>query len=149
MNLQRCLLGTYRLLLQFYPAAFRHRFAPEMLELAAVSEPAEWPLILGDTSVAIVRCWIEGSPSTAAVAEPNAYVPLGGSPVKVAGVLQGFVLSIVIIAGLFYAGDRWSPTCLSSGHVLTTIVEAPSAAVSAHETSHPSRRRTPQQSALR
>ncbi|MGA7907635.1 MAG: hypothetical protein WCA16_09545 [Candidatus Sulfotelmatobacter sp.] len=54
------LLG-YRVLLQLYPAAFRKRFAPEMLQVAEAAEPAEWPLIFGDTGVAIVRCWMEGT----------------------------------------------------------------------------------------
>jgi hypothetical protein len=61
MNIRRGLLGTYRLLLQLYPPEFRKRFAPEMLELAEAAEAREWPLIFGDTSVAIIRCWTEGS----------------------------------------------------------------------------------------
>ena len=55
MSARLCLLWAYRCLLQLYPPAFRKRFAVEMLELAEAAEPREWPLIFGDTSVAIVR----------------------------------------------------------------------------------------------
>jgi hypothetical protein len=77
MTRQRCLLGVYRVLLQCYPPAFRRRFAEEMLELAEAAELGEWPLIFGDTSLRIVRCWLEGGRVTSAVAEPNAYISLG------------------------------------------------------------------------
>ena len=74
MRVRRCLLCAYRLLLQLYPSAFRKRFAPEMLELAEAAETTEWPLIFGDTSVAIIRSWAEAAAthSTATRAEPNA-----------------------------------------------------------------------------
>jgi hypothetical protein len=129
MNIQRGLLGTYRLLLKFYPAAFRQRFAPEMMELAEAAEPGEWPLIFGDTSVAIVRCWFEGSPSTAALAEPNPYIALGGSSASSFGL--GFVLSTAVLAGLLYAGYRWPPPCQSTKPILTNIVGPPQARASA------------------
>lgn len=111
MNTRQYLLGTYRLMLQLYPPTFRRRFASEMLEVAEAAEPTEWPLIFGDTSVAIVRCWIEGSPSTAALAEPNAYLPVGASSLPAFGFLQGLILSTVIILGLLYTGYRWPPPC--------------------------------------
>jgi hypothetical protein len=120
MTTQRCLLGAYRALLQFYPPAFRRRFAEEMLELAEAAEPGEWALILGDTSVGILRCWLEGGRATSAVAEPNAYISLGESPVRRWGLLQGFVLSVAILIGLCYFSD-WTaykecpgPTSVSS-----------------------------------
>ena len=102
-----CLLFTYRVLLQLYPPAFRRRFAPEMLELAEAAEPAEWPLILGDTSVGIVRCWLEPPPAgpTVAPSGQDAYLALGGSPLPASRLLQGFVLSMAIIVGLCYAGS--------------------------------------------
>ena len=140
MNIQRCLLCTYSLLLQLYPPAFRKRFAPEMLELAEAAAPAEWPLIFGDTSVAIVRCWLEGSSSAAMVAEPNAYLPLGGFPVRASGVLHGFVLSTAIIVGLCYVGYRWPPPCQSRGHLLTRIVPPPQAKASTSGTASASAR---------
>jgi hypothetical protein len=102
MRFQQCVLYAYRLLLLLYPAPFRKRFAPEMIEIAELAEPAEWLLILSDTSVGIVRCWIEGSASTAALAEPNAYLALGESPVRRWGFLQGFLLSMAILVGLCY-----------------------------------------------
>ena len=111
MNTRQYLLGTYRLMLQLYPPTFRRRFASEMLEVAEAVEPAEWPLIFCDTSVAIVRCWIDGSPSTAVLAEPNAYLPVGASALPAFGFLHGLILSTVIILGLLYTGYRWPPSC--------------------------------------
>ena len=125
MNLQRCLLYSYQVLLRLYPPAFRKRFAPEMLELAQAAEPAEWPLIFGDTSVAIVRCWVEGSRSTDVLAEPNAHLSLGESPVRGSALLHGFVLSMAVIAGLCYVNYRWTPCYAPTGRRLTHLV-APS-----------------------
>jgi hypothetical protein len=102
MTIQQSLLWSYRLLLQLYPPAFRKRFAEEMMELAEAAEPDEWALIFGDTSLGVVRCWLEGSPSTAAVAEPDAYLAVGVSPIRRRGFLQGFVLSVAILIGLCY-----------------------------------------------
>jgi hypothetical protein len=110
-----------------FPPVFRARFAPEMLELAAAAEPGEWPPIFGDTSISIIRYWIAGTDSTAVLAQPSAYLSLGGSPVRPFGLLQGFVLSIAIIAGLSYAGYRWPPACPSDNHMLTHIVGPPQA----------------------
>ena len=123
MNSRQVVLGAYRLLLQFYPPAFRKRFTPEMLELAEAAGPTEWPLIFGDTSVAIVRCWVEGSPSTAALTESNAYFALGGSPVRSLGL--GFVLSTVILVSLAYVGYLWPPPCQATRPLLTHIVAPP------------------------
>lgn len=125
MNFQRCLLHTYRFMLQLYPPAFRNRFAPEMLAIAETAEFAEWPLILGDTSVAIARCWIEGTHSATAEAEPNAYLAIGGSPLPAFGLIQGLVLSTVIILGLLYVGYRWPPPCPTKVSVVTHIVGPP------------------------
>jgi hypothetical protein len=102
MIIRRCLLSSYRLLLFLYPPAFRKRFAAEMFDLAEEAELAEWGLILGDTCLGMTRCWLEGSPSTVALAEPNAYLSLSESPVWRWGLLQGFVLSIAILIGLCY-----------------------------------------------
>jgi hypothetical protein len=125
MNLQRGLLFTYRFLLQLYPPQFRNRFAPEMLECAEAADPAEWPLILGDTSVAIVRCWLQGTPSTAVLVEPNAYLSLGESSVKPSALLQGLVLSLAIIAALCYVSYRWTPSYPPCDR-LTRLVAPPS-----------------------
>jgi hypothetical protein len=38
MNMRRCLLFSYQILLATYPPAFRRRFAAEMLELASSAE---------------------------------------------------------------------------------------------------------------
>lgn len=114
MTLQRGFLFAYRLLLEFYPPAFKRRFGAEMLELAEACEPNEWPLMFGDTSVAIVRCWIEGTHSTAALTEPNAYVSVGESSVSAFGLLQGLVLTIAILAGIAYVNHRWPPPCPNS-----------------------------------
>ncbi len=107
MNIRRCLVFTYRFLLQLYPYAFRERFAPEMLELAEAAEPTEWPLIFGDTSVAIVRCWLEpaATSSTAVPAGHDAYPALGESTLTASRLLQGLVLSSAILLGLSYVGS--------------------------------------------
>jgi hypothetical protein len=125
MNIRKCFLYAYRILLVFYPASFRRRFAPEMLELAAAAELTEWPLIFGDTSVAIVRCWVQGSHSTAALPEPNAYVPLRESPISAFVLLPGLVLSIVIIAGFSYINYKWPPPCPNGVHIVTRVVDPP------------------------
>jgi hypothetical protein len=105
--MRRSLLYSYRLLLLLYPRAFRHRFAPEMLELAEAAEPGEWPLIFGDTSLAIVRCWLKppATGSTLAPASHDAYLALGESGLAPSRFLLGFVVSTAIIAGLAYAGS--------------------------------------------
>jgi hypothetical protein len=68
------LLRVYRRLLQLYTPAFRKRFAVEMPELAEAAEPREWPLIFGDSSVVIVRCWLQpaGTSSTVVPAGQDA-----------------------------------------------------------------------------
>ena len=111
MKIQGCLFSAYRVLLRFYPPAFRQRFAAEMLEIAGAAEPSDWPLIFGDTGVAIVRCWIEGTHSASVETEPTAYVPIGESQISVARMLPGMVLAGAILAGLFYVNNRWPPPC--------------------------------------
>lgn len=129
MNIQKCLLNAYRILLVFYPPSFRRRFGLEMLELAAAAEMNEWPLILGDTSLGIVRCWLEGTHSTDAVAEPNAYRPMKESPISAFVLLPGLALSIVIIAGFSYVNYKWPPPCPNGVHVVTRVVDPPRMAV--------------------
>ena len=140
MRIQRWVLCIYGLLLWMYPSAFRKRFAREMLELAGAAELREWPLIFGDTSVAIVRCWFEGSPSTARLTEPNAYMPLGGSSLRNLGL--GFVLSTAIIAGLAYMGYRWPPPCSGTSPLLTHVVAPPEAAAATTAASQSGRDRS-------
>lgn len=137
MRIQRCVLCTYGLLLRMYPSAFRKRFASEMLELVGAAELREWPLIFADTSVAIVRCWFEGSPSTAALTEPNAYMSLGGSSLRNLGL--GFVLSTAIIAGLAYMGYRSSPPCSGTSPLVSHVVTPPEAAAAISAASKPGR----------
>ena len=107
MSMRLGLLWAYRFLLQMYPPAFRRRFAPEMLELAEAAEPSEWALIFGDTSLAIVRCWLQPSAtgSAAVPAGQDAYLALGESGLKVSRLVQGLVLSTAIIVGLCYVGS--------------------------------------------
>ena len=107
MSTRLCLLRAYRCLLQLYPPAFRKRFAVEMLELAAAAEPGEWPLILGDTSVAIVHCWLRpaGTSSTVVPAGQDAYLALAESGLTASRLLQGLVLSTAILVGLCCAGS--------------------------------------------
>ena len=107
MRVRPGLLWAYRLLLRLYPPTFRKRFAPEMLELAEAAEPEEWPLIFGDTSVAIVRCWLEpaATRSAALPAGQDAYLALGESALTASRLLQGLVLSTAMLVGLCYFGS--------------------------------------------
>ena len=112
MNMRQSLLFSYQLLLATYPPAFRRRFAAEMLELASSAELSEWPLIFGDTGLAIVRCWLQTAPADAAVEPAHGYLALGKSALPASRLLQGLVLSTVIGLSLFYfasLGDRPSP----------------------------------------
>jgi hypothetical protein len=135
MSVRRSFLHAYRTLLCLYPASFKKRFAVEMLQLAEAAEPAEWPLIFGDTSIAVVRCWLQGTRSTAALAEANAYVPLGTSRISASVFLPGLVLSIMIIAGFAYVNYRWPPPCPNSIHHVTRIVDPTHPAVLSTESS--------------
>ena len=110
MNFQNGFLFAYRQLLWLYPPAFRQRFAPEMLELAQAAERSEWPLIFGDTSLAIARCWIEGVHSAAA-SDPNAYLSVGESAVRPTRMLQGMALFLAIVTGAVYLNHRWPGPC--------------------------------------
>jgi len=114
MNFRQGFLFGYRLLLQLYPRAFKERFGLEMLELAQTAERPEWLLIFGDTSVAIVRCWMEGTHSPPLAAEPNPYLALGESSVRPSRVLQGMVLFVAIVTGVVYINYRWPPPCPNS-----------------------------------
>jgi hypothetical protein len=107
MSTRLGLLWAYRCLLRLYPPAFRRRFAAEMLQLAEAAAPAEWPLIFGDTSVAIVRCWLQPAASGSAVAPAgqDAYLALGESGLSASRLFQGLVLSTVILVGLCYFGS--------------------------------------------
>ena len=114
MNFRPSFLFAYRLLLKFYPPSFKQRFGSEMFEVAEACEPTDWALIFGDTTVGVVRSWFEGIHSASALAEPNAYIPVGGSSVKAFGFLQGLVLTVGIIAGIAYVNHRWPPPCPNS-----------------------------------
>src|SRR5215470_19419516 len=117
MSIHRGLLLAYGFLLQLYPPAFRRRFGEEMLEVAEGAEPSEWPLIFGDTSLAILRCWLKGSPSTVGLVDPDAYLALGESRPRPSRLLPGLAISIAIIGASCYAGYRWPPPCQGSGQL--------------------------------
>jgi len=104
MMTRRSLLFAYRHLLRLYPAGFRQRFAAEMLDLAAVAELSEWPLIFGDTSVAIARSWLNPSASKvlATATGPDEYLSLGESAVKPLKLFQGLALATVLVLGACY-----------------------------------------------
>lgn len=129
MNIRNCVLSAYRILLMFYPPSFRRRFAPEMLELAAAAEISEWPLIFSDTGIGIVRCWIEGTHSTAALTEANAYMPLRESPIRASVFIPGLILSMVVVAGWSYVNYQYPPPCPSGVHVVVRVVEPSQIAV--------------------
>lgn len=122
MNIRTCLLCAYRVLLVFYPPSFRRRFAPEMLELAEAAEISEWPLIFGDTGIGVVRCWLEGTHSTATLSQANAYVPLRESPIRAAVFIPGLVLSLAVVGGWSYVNYHWPPPCPDGAHVVMRVV---------------------------
>jgi hypothetical protein len=99
MKTQQQLLFAYRYLLRLYPAGFRQRFAEEMLEIAESAELSEWPLIIGDTSVTIVRSWLQpgGSRSTATASGPSEYLSVGESPVKPWKLFQGLAMATILV----------------------------------------------------
>src|ERR1051326_6437706 len=111
MTLHQGFLFGYRQLLRLYPPAFRERFGTEMLELAKAADGSDQPLIFGDTSFAIVRCWFEGTHSTALVPESNAYLSLGESSLRPSRILQGMVLFLAMVAGVIYINHRWPGPC--------------------------------------
>lgn len=111
MNFRLGFVFVYRLLLRLYPPAFRARYAPEMLELAEAVSVTDWPLFFCDTSIAIVRCWFEGTHSPGVAAEPIAYLSLDQSPLRPSRILQGMVLFVAILGGLIYLNHRWPPAC--------------------------------------
>ena len=104
MKIRGSLLSAYGLLLRLYPPDFRERFADEMLELAAEADPAEWPLIFGDTMTAILRSWLDATVArlTPVPTGPDAYLALGESRLTPARLLQGFALTVVLILGVYY-----------------------------------------------
>lgn len=116
MSRRHWMLAAYRLLLQLYPSGFRKRFAPEMLEWAEAAAVADWPLIFGDTSVAIVRCWLEDHHSTAAQSEPDAYRPIGSCPITAWRLSQGVVLATAILLGGYRVASSLAdpPRCVDS-----------------------------------
>ena len=75
--------------------------------MAEAAEPREWPLIFGDTTVAIVRCWLQPArtSSTLVPAGQDAYLALAGFGLTALRLLQGLLLSTAIIVGLCYAGS--------------------------------------------
>jgi hypothetical protein len=106
MKLRWFFLLAYRFMLQLYPHGFRQRFAPEMMRLAAEADAREWPLIFGDTGLAIARSWLEpsASSSTAALSR-DSYVAVGGSALTATRLVQGLALALAIILGITYLGS--------------------------------------------
>lgn len=122
MTLRNCLLFTYRALLWLYPPEFRQRFAPEMAQLVEASEPAEWPLMFGDTALAVVRCWFSGTRSVA-LAENNPYVPVGSARISASVLIPGLVLSLITLAGWSYVENRWPPPCPDTIQIVTRVAD--------------------------
>jgi hypothetical protein len=106
MKLRRCFLFTYRFLLHLYPYGFRHRFASEMMQLAAEADAAEWPFIFSDTGLAVVRSWLEPSASTSAPSSSHdEYLAVGGSALTASRLVQGLALALALILGITYLGS--------------------------------------------
>lgn len=133
MSFRSCFLYAYRFMLVCYPPPFRKRFAAEMLELAAAAEVSEWPLIFGDTGVGIVRSWLEGTHSTAKLADTNSYMPLKESPINALVFIPGLILSLVIVAGWSYINQHWPPPCPNGVHVVMRVVDPPQRAASTEQ----------------
>lgn len=129
MNFRTLPLRAYAVLLWLYPRAFRERFAPEMMQIAESIAISEWPLVFSDTSMAIVRCWIEGSHVTPVSAEQHAYVPVGEFRLNISGLIPGVVLSLLVMAGVGYINYRWPPACPKTEHLLTHIVASSQPAI--------------------
>jgi hypothetical protein len=98
MNTRAIMLFAHRQLLRLYPAEFRERFAEEMIEIAKAAESSEWPLILGDTGLTILRRWLQPGPfrSHTLVTAPGQYLAIGASPVDATKLLQGLAVASVV-----------------------------------------------------
>lgn len=111
----RCgFLVAYRVLLRLYPRAFRQRFCEEMLEIAAVADASEWPLIVSDTAVAIVRSRITSPAAPSRAISQDEYLPVGEWPTKAARLFQGFALATALVLGACYVSTQtvWNlPSC--------------------------------------
>lgn len=105
------LFFAYRQLLHLYPRGFRERFAAEMLEIAESAELSEWPVVLTDTAVTIVRSWSRPSLRRLPVIEcPELY--LGAEPaLRPARFVQGLMLAAaqVFVACLISTQPVWHP----------------------------------------
>jgi len=76
----------------------QRRCRDEMLQTAEAAELSEWPLILGDTSVTIVRSWLQPRVSSAAVASGTGeYLSVGESPIKPWKLFQGLTLATALV----------------------------------------------------
>jgi hypothetical protein len=133
MNMRPWMLRAYSVLLRLYPPPFRKRFAAEMLELASAAEPGEWPLIFGDTALAILRSRLSTavvmpSEAPAHLGALDSYAALGDSPLNVVRLLQGFVLAAAILVGLWYVSSLryWEPAVHYSDCAETPSVAASS-----------------------
>jgi len=111
MSTRLCLLWAYRCFLQLYPRRSENVLRLRCWSWQKQPKLGNGPLIFGDTSVAIVRCWLQpaGTSSTVVPAGQNAYLVLGESELTAWRLLQGLVLSTAIIVGLCYAGSLGNP----------------------------------------
>lgn len=117
MKLQGCFRCAYRSLLWLYPGDFRNRFAAEMLQLAEAAKPTEWPLIFGDTCLAILRSWFEEAivGATVQAAGPDGFPAIGQRRLPALRLIQGFVLSIALILVADYVSSLTSLWTFAGG----------------------------------
>jgi len=116
MKTHHTLLFAYRQLLRLYPPGFKERFTEEMLDVAESADISEWPLIFGDTSLTIVRTWLQPEkrrlPLTAIA--PVNYLSLAEpalKPMKLVGGL-GMAALLVVIASYISTRTVWNlPAC--------------------------------------
>src|SRR5215470_1927554 len=106
MRFRSFLLRCYRALLQLYPENFKTQFAAEMLEIAEAARIDEWRLIVTDTSIGILRSWMQWFTDDATQAmDRNGYFRVEVGRLPLFRLLQGFLVSGVIIVGYVC----WSP----------------------------------------
>ena len=106
------LLFAYRQLLRLYPPGFKERFGEEMLDIAESADLSEWPLIFGDTSLAIIRTWLQPDKRRLGLATtlPAEYLSLAGPTVKPLKLMGGLGIAalLVVIASYISTSTVWN-----------------------------------------
>jgi hypothetical protein len=104
MKTRSSFLFAYRQLLRLYPPGFRQRFAEEMFETAKAAQSSDWPLIIGDTGITIVRSWLlpDRIRSSNLAAVHGQYLSIGETPVRPLKLFQGLSVATILVLGACY-----------------------------------------------